>query len=1006
MTDSIQPLNEIPIVVIPEDLKVSQEKAPTDSEPIPSAPPQIAKDTKITKIMEEVNTLLSGETAIDKLLKEIEQEEIANRQFQGALDATQTFLGRIGSHTELTLGIEKQISTLANLTVPKEIIETLGLEKFEELNKIVELSGESINLISLGCKGTSIVLGLQIIKRSKRVFEEILDKNEKKHLKDAADKTITPEKQEELAKTYKDIKEQVAVWKEQIRLEEEDLNVALFGFAAASGATALSLLNQGINYIPANMLPSAEAMQLSKHILGGLGWALKGIEVIVLAVEIEHKKKQGEVLDSWIERFDKTINSQNNIKIRESLPEIVDANLVKRQLERLINHHTESNLKILRRLDAGLDITISNKQKLVAALRDKDDELGNRLLEVFTEVHQILRNEARQKRGATLDEKSQKSLDEFNKDKKIKFGKIENQLRALSKELAGMEELDYSVGVRKKSEEQVNQLKALKESIEENAEDREVLGKKFDELIGQSNVANTLQILNALGAGLDKSMTKEELRTKLEENPQLKELFIEKKIALSHLSMKILDIDIENTADGLLKKRELIEQQKIELLKFSFSTLEDKIKKLHRTIFDNEIEALKKLAAQDFDKQPSKEGILLDFIEKRTEKKPTSFQEEMKKGVIPTSVLGAYESYIDVICKERGEDLGLRDLFSQTPLPSDLLEARKILVYSINSLKNDELEKHFNSWYASKTEDKLLKTYVQNQETIERAVKAPLVQAINKKHKIEKKVLGFNLTASKIYFALSVASLALGAGFALVALLGTPLAAAGAILFFLSIGATVATLSSLIGGYYLGLKYNRRNTIDGLTRAPLQSLWRNTHLALHRLDRLVQKKKMLKAANKLKTFYEKDPSLSLNSLENAEEFKNYEKKKTRYEQSDLKVKHWTKEVGKIGSRSVNYGWKDFVKGAKLETAKDFDILGGFAEALEFLDEEFLGEDTKEILSVQLGIDLKEAQKKVSGKDLEPIKKSIQKGFARSGENLIHFMRRQVGKMERKKKNKA
>lgn len=1018
MTDALNISNQnsfhnispiLPEQKVPEKISDASNQAgpPAVIRPLP-------QDKEITKIMEEVDALFKEQNDIDQLLKEIEQEEIANRQLQGAMEATQAFLGRIGSHTELGLGIEKQLIALTQLTnISDDILEGLkGLDKLEEFTRIAEISAKSINLLNLGLQGTSLILGMQVLRRSKRVFEEILDKNEAQQQKNLKDPTLTEEEKKNRTKTYESIIEKVNNWKEQIQIEEEALNLALFGFTSSSASTALSLLNQGISHIPTDMLPSTEALQLSKQILGGLGWALKGLEVIVLAVEIEHKKKQGKVLDSWMKRFDDVIHSQKmHIKIREqtkeqqleSLPKTVDVQKIKEQLENLINNHTESALKILRRLNIGLDWTVSNKKELKEAL-SKDDKMAARLVEAFTEIHQILRDEARQKLGDSLDAASQKKLDAFNKDKAKNFGrKVEAQLRSLSRELEQTEKVVYGVGVLKKSSQQKGKIEGQLKLLQ--TKQRADLENEFLALLNREDVNNTLQILNTLGANLDKSMTRDELIKTLENDENLYSTILEKFIAykqkINQIDQKILTSDLRNTTKSLLKKRKLIEERKIELLKFSFDGLEDKIEKLHKNIFDQQIKTLRKLAEEDFDKFPAKENALLSFIEQRHEKwkeHSPSFQEEVRKGIIPESVVKAYNDYKDAV-EIMKTDMGLRTLFSDNTI---LTEAKENLIKAIKSLEKAELESTFDSWYKAKEKDELLKIYVQHQETIERAVKAPLVQVINKKHTIERKVLRFNLTASKVYFTLSVASLALGASFGLIALLGTPLAAASAVLLFLSIGATIATLSSIIGGYYLGLKYKKRNTIDGLTRAPFQSLWRNMHLSLHRLNRLVKRKNMLKEARKLQGFHKNNLNLTIDQFRSSKEFKKYEKAKKHVEQASRNVKHWTQEIKKLTDRSTDYGWKDFVGGAKLQTAKDFDVLDSFSQALELLDEDFLGEDTKEILRVQLGINLKEAQKKITGTDNEAIKKSVQRAFARTGENLIEFMRRQVGMMKRKK----
>ena len=208
MTDALNISNQnsfhnistiLPEQKVPEKISDASNQAgpPAVIRPLP-------QDKEITKIMEEVDALFKEQNDIDQLLKEIEQEEIANRQLQGAMEATQAFLGRIGSHTELGLGIEKQLIALTQLTnISDDILEGLkGLDKLEEFTRIAEISAKSINLLNLGLQGTSLILGMQVLRRSKRVFEEILDKNEAQQQKNLKDPTLTEEEKKNRTKTY------------------------------------------------------------------------------------------------------------------------------------------------------------------------------------------------------------------------------------------------------------------------------------------------------------------------------------------------------------------------------------------------------------------------------------------------------------------------------------------------------------------------------------------------------------------------------------------------------------------------------------------------------------------------------------------------------------------------------------------------------------------------------------------------------------------------------------
>lgn len=478
----------------------------------------------------------------------------------------------------------------------------------------------------------------------------------------------------------------------------------------------------------------------------------------------------------------------------------------------------------------------------------------------------------------------------------------------------------------------------------------------FRQLIDQSNTIEEVRAnLQPFAITLDPEISsKEELIARFEEDPS----YQDKLFSAFMQAQRTFDAAASavQKSEDLLEKRKAVAQQKMDQLASKFETLEPQIKQIKREQFD---EFLNNIQQQITNPEYSPQ-----FIRERLEK---------------WGFTGYPSAEAAMQFKEILSDDERNEIFTN------------FVDWKNNS---DAANAHFEAWYKAQTKESLLHSYIDHQETLELITKNTLREIIAKKHAMEFRFFDFQMTASAASFTAALILLAISGALAILGLITTPAAGVGAILIGASVGSAVVGVGMGMAGFIRSYRekpaafmanLNIFNRLHGkIIYARLQTAVRSyfSHAKQKKLAEIAKVLYALRVAKK----NENDPDY-------AKALKAYKEAKLDFEKSQEKIAEWSSRMQKLHERYAEIQWKDLARQAGLQVNKDpeaFDSLQRLNEALQQCDLSLLSEETKSLLAVQLGINLKALDHQMKS-DPEAFKKLLQSFVALEESWLIHFI---------------
>ncbi len=299
-------------------------------------------------------------------------------------------------------------------------------------------------------------------------------------------------------------------------------------------------------------------------------------------------------------------------------------------------------------------------------------------------------------------------------------------------------------------------------------------------------------------------------------------------------------------------------------------------------------------------------------------------------------------------------------------------EIQRLKDSSLKILEN-QLKAHDNQTLAV--------TYRRHQQTLENDTKNVITKLIQRKHALEYKFLKSKLKQAKLQVNVATICLTVRIGIAITGLLFTPIGGSGIILFLLSSG-SVTTKIGIFGANYLqSLKYKPRETrtVTHLFRLRLTYTKLRKSLADYSLQ--LNKRRLERTTTNL---YDVAISLFRSKKINREE--EDLKKFANIIKSQAKFEHWTKKLEKMQTHLKQERWKDFAE----YTASSSDILDNLQKTLEIADFRLFSKETRELLEVQLGIDLNALQAQIQ-EEPSAIKETLQEFFTFDNAMLLAFI---------------
>ncbi|MCE2983191.1 MAG: hypothetical protein LW832_06460 [Parachlamydia sp.] len=355
---------------------------------------------------------------------------------------------------------------------------------------------------------------------------------------------------------------------------------------------------------------------------------------------------------------------------------------------------------------------------------------------------------------------------------------------------------------------------------------------------------------------------------------------------------------------------------------------------------------------------------------------------------------------------------------------------RAVLSKWVGELSDEFLEEALDNSIAAEPKRELLKFYVDHQETVEITTKNAMKELVKKKHAIEAKFVEFNKVQSGILFTLAQTSAALSVALTLTGLVTTPVAGVGAILIALSVVSTLFSLGFwLAGSYYTQLYRPHTANVEG-PAGQIKMLFKTIQMEIREYQQILSQKKIHKKAEILNQLKNKNSTFPEDKQKYEQALINYEEAKVDYAKRASKLDKWKEKLEKHQKQLQDAGWKDFalfalnsekeephiplnnlsdVKNFVLRAAglqdiplpaynPPFDTGQAFNNALASADLSLLSHETKTLYERFLGWDMDELQKKTEAHS-PAIKNALQKFFMMDDSAYIKFIQRQRLRLE-------
>lgn len=298
------------------------------------------------------------------------------------------------------------------------------------------------------------------------------------------------------------------------------------------------------------------------------------------------------------------------------------------------------------------------------------------------------------------------------------------------------------------------------------------------------------------------------------------------------------------------------------------------------------------------------------------------------------------------------------------------------------TLPTDAIDQHFEKGFETQKKenlDGLIRDYIDHQETIEQTTKGALKQMVQQKHELESRFQKLKLTQSKVLFSISAISFTASAAFAILGLLSFPVGGAGVVLLALSIGSITLSTGFFTAGYIQSMHYKPQMAKEITFSFQIKMAWTKLRAAIASYSHQSKEKKLVEVAKILQHLHQSPTKESNKSIspEYQKALADYQQAKFNFAESQKQVEDWTRRLKKFESQINEAGWKDFSQYADLPIGKKedlFDTLTAFQAAFQACDLRLLNAETRNLLEMQLGINLESLQVQMK-KDPEGIKKS-------------------------------
>jgi hypothetical protein len=501
----------------------------------------------------------------------------------------------------------------------------------------------------------------------------------------------------------------------------------------------------------------------------------------------------------------------------------------------------------------------------------------------------------------------------------------------------------------------------------------------FDTIHQAKDLAQIRRHLKDMDIHLDVTLTsKEDFLSQLEK-PDYREQFLSDYLKFQR-TLEALHLIIQ-TSGNLLEKRTAIVKKKILLLKPHFHTIELEIKELKKAAFIKDMQQLLWKDLQDLDCTPDK------------------IKEQLRNW-------GFYDSKI----KEQNQKLlqAFEQFETAFQEGTNLLEKKQSLIHALHEWMDDPnaMEVQFQDWYQQQPKESLISFYVDRQETIEHTTKNALNQMVKQKHEIEKRFINFKVTKSSILLAVAIIALIISVTIAILGLSSISFGGAGLILLIVTLGVTAVSLGFLGASYY---KAHHEKPNATLTLTPLfkaKKEWAKLKTSIHAYFNQAKEKKLLEVAKILRDLHTSTTSKDReHDADYQIAFSNYKKAKQDFEKSQEKIKYWSEKLKRLESHLAQKKWQDFADQASLQIGDNpaaFDTLRAFKEALQACNLQLLSDETKNLLEVQLGLDLEALQDQIR-KNPNSVRNTLQEFFILDDAGLMFFINKQKLKMTQKLK---
>ena len=435
---------------------------------------------------------------------------------------------------------------------------------------------------------------------------------------------------------------------------------------------------------------------------------------------------------------------------------------------------------------------------------------------------------------------------------------------------------------------------------------------------------------------------------------------------------------IQSSGD-LLKKRKAILDQKLVQLKSEYSNVRGNIEKLKEAAFVRDMQKLFWSEVQN----------------------PHCSAEEIRE------VLQAWGFYHPTAASAQTRELIENlEIFAraktiQSPSTDILLEEQQALIQAFHQWIAHPLamSEHFQKWFHLEERehlDELLHSYADHQETIELTTKNALKAMIQKKHEVEERFVNFNFMSSWTSLAAAVVTLTLTATLAILALLSLQVGGVGVILLALTYGSLFIDLG-LWGASY-ALAYREKPNVTHLLSLQYQAnrMWTGLRASVSKYYLLAKERKLLDVAKVLYHLQHLKQKNNSAGSDYQKALQEYQKAKKEFEECQDNTDRWKDQLERLETAINEKSWQDFVEQASLKMSKDslmFDTLRALQEALQACDLKLLSQETKQLLNVQLGIDLKALQEKLSAEP-DTIRDALQGFFILDDDAFMDFIKEQ------------